>query len=217
MSSVPSVAWIALLCCIDHHARGVPTDETGNFIFSGRATTWLRRRFGFGRRNGACVVARHAHAKGRPSFWCHLRKCLVAKKLFMAKVCVRRLSDHYFVHAIREAIRKVSQQKQCPNEERIVRTVLQEFDWTKQQVSEQLHFAVEDGLISRVTTTSNHGKTKGIPQTAYRVYLKDSDENVSIVASLFMWALEEVQLACHSSPLFMWGNDGGFTAALRAF
>lgn len=99
----------------------------------------------------------------------------------MAKVGVRRHSDHYFVHAIREAILKISQQKQCPNEERIVRSVLQEFDWTKAEVLGQLELAVKDGLIVRVTTTSNHGSTKGIPQTAYRVYHKDPDEDVSIL------------------------------------
>lgn len=130
------------------------------------------------------------------------------KKLFMAKVCVRRLSDHYFVHAIREAIRKVSQQKQCPNEDRVVRTVLQEFDWTKEQVSEQLHFAVEDGLICRVTTSSNHGRTKGIPQTAYRVYLKDSDENVSKKAPLnSAWRKFKM---CHSSGIVCDRMTGAF-------
>lgn len=97
----------------------------------------------------------------------------------MAKFAVRRHSDPFFVLAIKEAVVKISAQKQCPNEGRIVRTVLQEFDWSKVEIIKQLKFAVKDGLILQVTTFSSHGSTKGIPQTAYRVLRKNGEDDVS--------------------------------------
>jgi len=42
-----------------------------------------------------------------------------------------------------------------------------------------LKFAVKDGLILQVTTSSSHGSTKGIPQTAYRILRKDGEDDVS--------------------------------------
>lgn len=98
----------------------------------------------------------------------------------MAKFSVRRYSDPYYVIALKEAILKISAQKQCPNEERIVRSVLQEFDWSKSEIIKQLKFAVKDGLILQVTTFSSHGSTKGIPQTAYRIQRKDGEDDVSM-------------------------------------
>ena len=98
----------------------------------------------------------------------------------MAKFSVRRYSDPYYVIGLKEAIVKISAQKQCPNEERIVRSVLQEFDWSKSEIIKQLKFAVKDGLILQVTTFSSHGSTKGIPQTAYRIQRKDGEDDVSM-------------------------------------
>lgn len=98
----------------------------------------------------------------------------------MAKFSVRRYSDPYYVIALKEAIVKISAQKQCPNEERIVRSVLQEFDWSKSEIIKQLKCAVKDGLILQVTTFSSHGSTKGIPQTAYRIQRKDGEDDVSM-------------------------------------
>lgn len=95
----------------------------------------------------------------------------------MAKFSVRRYSDPYYVIALKEAIVKISAQKQCPNEERIVRSVLQEFDWSKSEIIKQLKFAVKDALILQVTTFSSHGSTKGIPQTAYRIQRKDGEDD----------------------------------------
>lgn len=97
----------------------------------------------------------------------------------MAKFAVRRYSDPFYVLALKEAIAKISAQKQCPNEGRIVRSVLQEFDWSKSEILRELKFAVKDGLILQVTTFSSHGSTKGIPQTAYRVLRKDGEDEVS--------------------------------------
>lgn len=97
----------------------------------------------------------------------------------MAKFAVRRHSDPFYVLALKEAIVKISAQKQCPNEGRIVRSVLQEFDWSKAEIIRQLKFAVKDGLILQVTTFSSHGSTKGIPQTAYRILRKDGEDDVS--------------------------------------
>ena len=97
----------------------------------------------------------------------------------MAKFSVRRHSDPFYVLALKEAIVKISAQKQCPNEGRIVRSVLQEFDWSKVEIVKQLKFAVKDGLILQVTTSSSHGSTKGIPQTAYRILRKDGEDDVS--------------------------------------
>lgn len=97
----------------------------------------------------------------------------------MAKFSVRRHSDPFYVLALKEAIVKISAQKQCPNEGRIVRSVLQEFDWSKAEIVKQLKFAVKDGLILQVTTSSSHGSTKGIPQTAYRILRKDGEDDVS--------------------------------------
>lgn len=102
----------------------------------------------------------------------------------MAKFSVRRYSDPYYVLALKEAIVKISAQKQCPNEERILRSVLQEFDWNKSEVIKQLKFAVKDGLILQVTTFSSHGSTKGIPQTAYRIQRKDGEDDVSMKLNL---------------------------------
>lgn len=98
----------------------------------------------------------------------------------MAKFSVRRHSDPFFVIALKEAIVKISAQKQCPNEGRIVRSVLQEFDWSKTEIQKQLKFAVKDGLILQVTTFSSHGSTKGIPQTAYRILRKDGEDEDEI-------------------------------------
>ena len=98
----------------------------------------------------------------------------------MAKFFVKRYSDPFYVLALKEAIVKISSQKQCPNEGRIVRSVLQEFDWSKGEIVKQLKFAVKDGLIIQVTTFSSHGSTKGIPQTAYRIRRNDGEDDVSI-------------------------------------
>lgn len=103
----------------------------------------------------------------------------------MAKFSVRRYSDPFYVLALKEAIVKISAQKQCPNEGRIVRSVLQEFDWSKAEIVKQLKFAVKDGLILQVTTSSSHGSTKGIPQTAYRILRKDGEDDVSSFVSEF--------------------------------
>jgi len=97
----------------------------------------------------------------------------------MAKFSVRRYSDPFYVLALKEAVVKISAQKQCPNEERVVRSVLQEFDWSKAEIIKQLKFAVKDGLIHQVTTFSSHGSTKGIPQTAYRILRKGGEDDVS--------------------------------------
>lgn len=99
--------------------------------------------------------------------------------LGMAKFAVRRYSDPFYVLALKEAIVKISAQKQCPNEGRIVRSVLQEFEWSKAEIIKQLKLAVKDGLILQVTTFSSHGSTKGIPQTAYRILRKDGEDDVS--------------------------------------
>merc|ERR1711973_785229 len=96
----------------------------------------------------------------------------------MAKFCYRRQSDPYFVHALRDAILKISQQKQCPNEQRILRAVLQEYDWNKAEVQKQLKLAVKDELILQVTAVSYHGASKGIPQTAYRIAAPETEEEV---------------------------------------
>ena len=98
----------------------------------------------------------------------------------MAKFSVRRYSDPFYVLALKEAIVKISAQKQCPNEGRIVRSVLQEFDWSKSEITKQLKFAVKDDLILQVTTFSSHGSTKGIPQTAYRIRRRDGEDDVSM-------------------------------------
>lgn len=101
----------------------------------------------------------------------------------MAKFSIRRHSDPFFVLALKESIVKISAQKQCPNEGRIVRSVLQEFDWSKAEIVKQLKCAVKDGLIHEVTTFSSHGSTKGIPQTAYRILRKDDGDDVSSFGS----------------------------------
>lgn len=98
----------------------------------------------------------------------------------MAKFCHRRHSDPYFVHALREAILKISQQKQCPNEQRILRAVLQEYNWSKAEIQKQLKLAVKDELILQVTAVSYHGASKGIPQTAYRVAAPETEEEVRV-------------------------------------
>ena len=96
----------------------------------------------------------------------------------MAKFSFRRHSDPIFVLALKDAVVKISSQKQCPNEGRIVRCVQQEFDWSKAEILKQLKFAVKDGLIYQVTTFSSHGSTKGMPQTAYRILRKDDEDKV---------------------------------------
>ena len=90
---------------------------------------------------------------------------------------------------------KISAQKQCPNEGRIVRSVLQEFDWSKAEIVKQLKFAVKDGLILQVTTSSSHGSTKGIPQTAYRILRKDGEDDVSsFVGDFFLHVRQHAQV-----------------------
>ncbi|XP_031554353.1 zinc finger MYND domain-containing protein 11-like [Actinia tenebrosa] len=96
----------------------------------------------------------------------------------MAKFITRRYSDPAFVKALREGILKIASQKQCPNEDRIVRALQNEYEWTKADILKQLKLAVKDGFLHQVTAISSHGSTKGIPQTAYRVRSNELDETL---------------------------------------
>ncbi|XP_068755402.1 zinc finger MYND domain-containing protein 11-like [Montipora capricornis] len=116
----------------------------------------------------------------------------------MAKFSVRRYSDPFYVLALKEAIVKISAQKQCPNEGRIVRSVLQEFDWSKSEITKQLKFAVKDDLILQVTTFSSHGSTKGIPQTAYRIRRKDGEDDEEIQE-------QKKKLTSNTHDWYCWG------------
>lgn len=94
----------------------------------------------------------------------------------MAKFTTRRHGDPVFVKALREGVSKIASQKQCPNEDRIVRALQNEYEWSKADILKQLKLAVKDGFLHQVTAISSHGSTKGIPQTAYRVRLNEVDE-----------------------------------------
>lgn len=94
----------------------------------------------------------------------------------MAKFLVRRHAEPAYVQGLIEAVNKISAQKQCPNEDRILRAVQQEYDWTKTETLKQLKFAVKDGFFTQVTAISSHGKSKGVPQTAFRVRQREKDE-----------------------------------------
>ena len=87
----------------------------------------------------------------------------------MVRVCVRRNSDSQYSRAIYEAIKAICYQKQCPNEERILRFVLREFDWKPVDISKQLRFAVEDGLFRETVAISHKGSKKGNEQMSYRI------------------------------------------------
>lgn len=99
----------------------------------------------------------------------------------MVQVCVRRHSDSQFSRAIHEAIKKVCYQKQCPNEERILRFVLREFDWKACDISKQLRLAVKDGLFRETIAISHKGSKKGNEQQSFRINLTldavDADGN----------------------------------------
>lgn len=94
----------------------------------------------------------------------------------MAKFIVRRHAEPVYVQALKEAVIKIASQKQCPNEDRIVRAVQQDNEWTKTEILKQLKHAVKDGFFTQVTAISSHGSTKGIPQTAFRVRQADKNE-----------------------------------------
>ena len=89
--------------------------------------------------------------------------------LTMVRVCVRRNSDSQYSRAIYEAIKNICYQKQCPNEERILRFVLREFDWKPADILKQLRFAVEDGLFRETIAISHKGSKKGNEQMSYRI------------------------------------------------
>ncbi|CAB4006058.1 Zinc finger MYND domain-containing 11, partial [Paramuricea clavata] len=92
----------------------------------------------------------------------------------MVRVCVRRNSDSQHSRAIYEAIKGICYQKQCPNEERILRFVLREFDWKPADILKQLHFAVEDGLFRESIAISHKGSKKGNEQMSYRIINTDN-------------------------------------------
>lgn len=94
----------------------------------------------------------------------------------MAKFIVRRHAEPNYAQALKEAVNKIAAQKQCPNEDRIVRAIQQDYEWSKTEILKQLKLAVKDGFFTQVTAVSNHGSTKGIPQTAFRNRQTDSEE-----------------------------------------
>ncbi|EDO33854.1 predicted protein, partial [Nematostella vectensis] len=51
------------------------------------------------------------------------------------------------------------------------------------EILKQLKLAVKDGFLNQVTTTSNHGSTKGIPQTAFRL----NQENGTDTHDWYCW------------------------------
>ena len=87
----------------------------------------------------------------------------------MVRVCVRRNSDSQYSRAIYDAIKNICYQKQCPNEDRILRFVLREFEWKPADISKQLRFAVEDGLFREAIAISHKGSKKGNEQMSYRI------------------------------------------------
>lgn len=97
----------------------------------------------------------------------------------MVRVCIRRHSDSQFSRAIYDAIKNICYQKQCPNEERILRFVLRDFEWKPSDISKQLRLAVEDGLFRDTIAISHKGSKKGNEQMSYRIVnaLTDLDAN----------------------------------------
>lgn len=95
----------------------------------------------------------------------------------MVRVCVRRSSDSQYSRAIYEAIKGICYQKQCPNEERILRFVLREFEWRQADISKQLRFAVEDGLFRETLAISHKGCKKGNEQLSYRIINSSQEQN----------------------------------------
>jgi hypothetical protein len=93
----------------------------------------------------------------------------------MVRVCTRRNSDSQYSRAIYEAIKAICYQKQCPNEERILRFVLREFDWKSADISKQLRLAVEDGLFRQTLAISHKGSKKGNEQMSYRIMNRATD------------------------------------------
>ncbi len=87
----------------------------------------------------------------------------------MVRVCIRRNSDSQYSRAIYDAIKAICYQKQCPNEGRILRFVLREFEWKPADISKQLRFAVEDGLFRETIAISHKGSKKGNEQMSYRI------------------------------------------------
>ena len=90
---------------------------------------------------------------------------------------MRRFADPTVVRALHSAIEKVVCQKQCPNEDRIIKGVLQsEPEWKVTDIIKQLKMAVKDKLITEVTARSTHGSTRGTSQTAYRLVNPEDSE-----------------------------------------
>jgi zinc finger MYND domain-containing protein 11 len=88
----------------------------------------------------------------------------------MPSPVVRRAAEPLMIQRLWTAITAVRSQKQVANEERIIRYIRREHGETAaQDATNQLHLAVNDGLISDYRAFVQKGSAVGTEQDAYRI------------------------------------------------